>query len=205
MDGVILDSMPYHERAWMQFSKNHGLEYTQEELNKHIHGKTNATIFNILFNKECTAAEAEELAQEKEALYMEKIAEDVEPLPGLIDFLEVCKEKEIPCAIATSAPPGNVDFVLEHIPIRNYFSAIVDASQVTHGKPHPEIFLTAAEKLGLAPDNCIVFEDSLLGIQAAQAAGAHVVGITSNHTIDELGHVQKHATDFTEMASLLSL
>jgi HAD superfamily hydrolase (TIGR01509 family) len=123
---------------------------------------------------------------EKEALFRELYQHDIKPVDGLIGFLDMLDEQQIPRAIGTSAPRVNVDFTLAKTHMEKYFSVILDEDFVTRGKPDPEIYLKVAAALNFDPGRCVVFEDSLSGVQAGKAAGCKVVGITTTHTPEEL-------------------
>lgn len=124
-------------------------------------------------------------------MFRELMKNDIQPLAGLRDFLNQLNSHKFARAIGTSAPRSNVDFVMSKTQLADYFPTILDDSFVEHGKPHPEIYLKCAAALGYAPEDCIVFEDSLSGVAAGRASGAKVVGVATTHTFDEL-----HETDF---------
>ena len=120
-----------------------------------------------------------ELGYEKEAIYREIYAPTISPQPGLLQFLAEGQERGLRSAVGSSGCKANVDFVLDKCHITHYFSATVAGDQVTHCKPDPEIYLTAASKLGLEPCECIVFEDAEAGIEAAKRAGMKVVALAT--------------------------
>ena len=121
------------------------------------------------------------------------------PLPGFIDFVRSLKENHIKTAVATAAPKVNLDFLLEHIDLRNDFDVLIDDSEVDKGKPDPEIYLKAAERLGFSPELCLVFEDSLAGIQAAINAGIKVIGVTTTNPPENMQNTSLVIKDFTEI------
>ena len=153
---------------------------------------------NLSENK-ITEEEIWALGEEKEALYREIYAPDVAFLPGFIDFLRSLKKNHIKTAVATAAPKVNLDFLLEHIDLRNDFDVLIDDSEVDKGKPDPEIYLKAAEKLGFSPELCLVFEDSLAGIQAAINAGIKVIGVTTTNPPENMQNTNLVIKDFTEI------
>ena len=198
MDGVLVDSNPYHKIALHQFCANHGYHLTEEGLRNTIYGRTNKEWITNLFG----TLPPDQLAQygeEKEALYRELFDKAIQPVTGLIDFLHLLDKHTIPRAIGTSAPRSNVDFTLSKTGMLNFFSIILDESHVTHGKPNPEIYINVAQKLGLPPQQCIVFEDSLSGVISAKSAGAKVVGITTTHTVEELSETDFVINDFKNL------
>ena len=200
MDGVIIDSNPVHKIALRQFCKQHGYDLTEEHLREKIYGRTNKdwipNVFGPLPKEQVTA-----YADEKEALFRELYRADIKPLNGLMEFLEQAKKLGIPQAIATSAPRANVDFTLEHTGAEKYFQAILDEAFVNKGKPDPEIYQKTAAALGFDPQNCVVFEDSLSGVDAGKAAGCKVVGLTTTHTAEELSKTDLCMKDFTEFTA----
>lgn len=199
MDGVIVDTNPYHKISLKQFCEKYGYHFTDDELINRIYGRTNNEWIANLFGK-LPKEKLLELGEEKEAMFRALYKDVIEPVAGLESFLKKLNHHNIPRAIGTSAPRSNVDFVLDHTGLRNYFPIILDQSHVEHGKPNPEIYLKTAQALNLPPEQTIVFEDSLSGIEAAQRAGARVVGVTTTHTPAELKHCDLVITDFTHVA-----
>jgi beta-phosphoglucomutase len=198
MDGVIVDTNPYHKISLRQFCEKYGYHFTDEELINRIYGRTNNEWIANLFGK-LPKERLLELGEEKEAMFRAIYKDVIEPVAGLEDFLKKLYHQKIPCAIGTSAPRSNVDFVLDNTGLRKYFPVILDQSHVEHGKPNPEIYLKTAQALNLPPAQTIVFEDSLSGIEAAQRAGARVVGVTTTHTPAELKHCDLVIPDFTHL------
>ena len=199
MDGVIVDNMPYHRKAWTRFFEKYNPQMILEDFVQHM-GKSNEDLLTVLFGKRITADEIQSLGEEKEALYREIYAPDVAPLPGLIDFLKSLKENHVKTAVATAAPKVNLDFLLEHIDLRNDFDVLIDDSNVDKGKPDPEIYLKAAERLEFLPELCLVFEDSLPGIQAAINAGMKVIGVATTNPPKKLQNTNLVIKDFTEIS-----
>lgn len=194
MDGVLIDSNPTHKVALQQFCREHGFELTEQQLREKIYGRTNRDWLLNLFGH-LPEETIKKYAWEKEALFRE-LYTDIAPLNGLLNFIKKMDLAAIPRAIATSAPRENVDFTLKHTGIGPYFQTILDDSFVTKGKPDPEIYLKSSAALGLKPENCVVFEDSLSGIKAGKAAGCKVVGLTTTHTADELSETDFSIADF---------
>lgn len=187
MDGVIIDSNPYHKVALKQFCAQHGYELTDQQLREKIYGRTNKEWIVNLFGN-LPEKQIKEFAEEKEALYRELHKNDIKPVDGLITFLDLLVHHHIPRAIGTSAPQSNVEFSLSRTQTAKYFDTILNDTFVTHSKPHPEIYLKCAQALGLPNHRCIVIEDSLSGVEAGKAAGSKVIGITTTHTHEELSH-----------------
>ena len=134
-----------------------------------------------------SAQEIQRLSDRKETLYRKLLRQNgASPPSGVINWLETLSDRGILCAVASSAPRLNVQVSLEVLKIQNYFTGSVSGDDVSHGKPDPEVFLTATELLGISAENCVVFEDAHVGILAARAAQMKVVAIDSTHPRDTL-------------------
>ena len=199
LDGVIVDNMGYHKRAWEIFIKKHNPGLAMEDFSRHF-GRTNRDLVPLVFGRTLSEEEVAVYGEEKEALYRRLYAEHIAPLPGLLNFLRELKEKHVRAVIATSAPKKNLDLVLDGLGIRPWFDALVDASEVEKGKPDPEIYLKAAQKVGRAPEVCIVFEDSRAGIQAGLNAGMKVVGVATTLPPEKLSGTHLVISDFREIS-----
>lgn len=193
MDGVIVDSNPVHREAWTAFNRRYGLE-TTEAMHQLMYGKRNDEIIRAYFGDSLDPAEVFARGAAKECLYREMVDGRIDQMlvPGLRDFLH--RYGESPMAVASNAEPLNVNFVLDRAGLRPYFRAIVDGHQVARPKPFPDVYLRAAELLGATPANCIVFEDSHSGIQAARQAGMRVIGISTTHV--NLQNTDRNADNF---------
>ena len=199
MDGVLVDTNPHHRTAWRQYYERNGKPLSDADFIQHVSGKHNADIVAHLFaGQTLTPEEVHRLSLEKEALFRELYQPDITPVAGLVPFLKTLKEAGLKLAVATSAPAENLDFVMDTLNIRSYFDALLNESMVNHPKPDPEIYQKAMEMLGAEPADCVIFEDSMTGIQAAKASGATVVGMATTQTSDELyPFVDDVAHDFT--------
>ncbi len=180
LDGVIVDSNPIHSVTWRRYLRRFGIEVA-DDFDQKMFGRRNDEIVRGVFGADMDPAEVSRHGAAKEALYREVMGPVLKEhlVPGLVAFLE--RHREVPMGVATNAEPANVEFVLGAGGLREYFRAIVHGADVARPKPDPEIYLRAAEMLGLPPANCIVFEDSLTGTEAARAAGARVVGLMTTH------------------------
>ena len=180
MDGVIVDSNPMHRESWVAFNRRYGLE-TTEEMHQRMYGRRNDQIVRDFYGDGMTLEEVDARGRAKEQLYREMMAGRTEEalVPGLREFLE--RHRDLPMAVASNAEPENVAFVLEEAGLRRYFPVVVDGHQVHNPKPHPDVYLRAAELLETVPANCIVFEDSHSGVAAAVAAGMRVIGLCTTY------------------------
>jgi HAD superfamily hydrolase (TIGR01509 family) len=193
MDGVIVDSNPLHRAVWEEYNRRHGLE-TTEAMQQRMYGKRNDDIVRDFYGSHLSDQEVFAHGAAKEALYRDMLKPRIERVlvPGIREFLE--RRATLPKAVATNAEPANLNFVLDETGLRPLFSAAIDGHQVRNPKPHPEVFLRAAAALGVAPELCVVFEDSHTGVQAGLAAGMRVVGLTTTHS--ELPGVSLLVPDF---------
>jgi beta-phosphoglucomutase len=199
MDGVIIHSNPYHKIALHQFCEKYGYHLTEDQLRNKIYGRTNKQWISNLFERELQPEELHFYAEEKEGLFRNLIEKDIKALDGLEIFLGKMDALKIPRAIGTSAPKSNVDFVMAKTHLKKYFPVVLDDSFVENGKPHPEIYIKCAAALGFAPSNCIVFEDSLSGVEAGKASGAKVVGVATTHKHEELAGTDFIIDDFQNL------
>jgi beta-phosphoglucomutase len=194
VDGTMVDNKDYHEQAWFELCKKHGFELTVEAYRTRIHARTNDKIIPDIFGAAIDNDKAACIALEKETIYRDLYRPHVQPLPGLIEFLDALKADGVPCAAASNSPAGNVNLVLDGLGIRHYFASVITADDVSHGKPDPEIFLTSAARLRLPPQQCIVFEDSAPGFEAARRAGCPYIVIA-------IGADKEHLTRSTGAAA----
>ena len=194
MDGVIVDSNPVHTEAWVRYLHLCGV--SADHIHERMHGKRNDGIVRDLFGAELTAEEVFRHGADKERLYREMMGPQlaVRLVRGVRDFISRHSHGRL--AVASNAERANVDFVLNNSGLRGYFSVIVDGHQVSRPKPAPDLYLKAAEMLGVEPSDCVVFEDSMTGIEAARLAGAIVVGVDT--TDAKLSGVDLLIRDFAD-------
>jgi HAD superfamily hydrolase (TIGR01509 family) len=200
MDGVIVDNRVYHTRAWEAFSKEHGLAFDLAYFRDHLFGRVNRDILRGLFKRELPRDVAAAYGVEKEALYRKLYKGHVEPAAGLVRLIRGLRSEGVTTAVATAAPRENLDLVLDEAGLRACFDALIDISAVRNGKPAPDLYLKAAEALGMPPERCVAFEDSHPGIASALAAGMRVVGITTAHKPEDLGRVHLVIGSFDEIS-----
>lgn len=179
LDGVICDTAHFHFLAWHRLAAEYGYELTHAD-NEQLKGVSRAdslTFILGLANKTLSPEQFQEDLHRKNEWYLE-LVKDMGPLdvlPGVPSFFAEVAARKIPLALGSASK--NANMVLTRVGLIHAFNAIVDASQVTHGKPHPETFLKASDLLGIAPEKCLVFEDSAAGVQAAIAGGMNAIGI----------------------------
>lgn len=186
VDGTMIDSNPSHKEAYKQFFKAHNITISDDDFEQYISGRMNPDIMKHFFGDDIKPEQIDQFTKEKETLYQKLFAPKIKPLDGLLPFLQQAKEQGIRMAIATSGPQMNVDFLFEHIPLHPFFDEIVCSKDIEDGKPAPQIFEVAAQRLKQSADQCIVFEDSPPGIEAAQKAGMQIVALTTSLPPDQL-------------------
>jgi beta-phosphoglucomutase len=202
MDGTMVDNMMVHHRAWQRKLAALGLELTLEEVRLSIHG-VNEEIIERLFGDRFNPDERRQIAWEKESEYRDIFLSELSLIKGLDAFLAAAAAQDIPMGIGTAAPPENVNFVLDNLNLHPFFRTVIDASQVTKGKPDPEVFLRVAAGLGLPPDQCVVFEDSPTGAEAARRAGMSAVIVATTHSAEEFAHFDNVLQVITDFSALL--
>lgn len=186
MDGTLTDNMHFHHKAWMKFIAIKKLGIDAATFERDYHKGTLIEVMARLFPTLKTEEELRQVGNEKEALYRNTYGLLLKPLPGLHQFLKQLKKKNIPAGLATMGDQNNLDMTLKQLNIAAYFHSTTGGDQVHNGKPHPEIFLSASEKIGIDPKECLAFEDTQSGITAAQAAGMQVVGVATQFSEKKL-------------------
>ncbi len=176
-NGTLFKDSHLHKQTWREYSKKlRGTEFSDEEMVKYMFGRTNEQIIEYAIGKHPTPEMVEKYGQEKEALYRQMCIDDPENfhlVKGAVEFLDYLKENNIPRTIATMSDKTNVDFFIENFHLEKWFDIdkIVYADGIIPSKPAPDIYEIAANNLGLKPEECIVVEDALSGIESARAAG----------------------------------
>jgi tRNA threonylcarbamoyl adenosine modification protein YeaZ len=184
MDGVIVNSASYHLRSWQEAFRPTGITFEDGYFWKTF-GVSNADIVTGL-NLSLNQNEIQALIKTKESIFRQMVSQGIEPLPGAIDLIIELKKRKISMAIASSAPLANIKCTLNTLGIRQYFRAVIGEEDVTRGKPDPEVFLKAAEKLGVMPQKCVVVEDALQGIRAAKRAGMACIAVAGTYPAEAL-------------------
>ena len=201
MDGTMIDNMMIHHQAWQQQLATLGVVLPLDEVKARIHG-VNEEILTREFGDRFSSAERKQIAWDKEAAYRAIYRDQLELIQGLPAFLEQLDAHQIPYGIGTAAPGENADFVVDELDIRSRFQAIVHAGHVQRGKPDPQVFELVAKKMNIPIQDCLVFEDSPTGAEAAERAGASSIILMTTHQAEEFAHfssVYKTIPDFTHL------
>ena len=186
LDGVLIDSGAAHKQSWFDLAAKEGYDKMSDEFFHDTFGMQNYQILPILEGKELSKERIDELSDWKEQRYREIFADTIKLSDGAENLFNELKEAGFKLAIGSSTPKENLDFVMEHLKIEHHFETIVSMKDVTRGKPAPDTFLLAAKNLNLEPEDCIVIEDSLAGLEAAIAANMPVIALTTTRRQDEL-------------------
>jgi beta-phosphoglucomutase len=198
LDGVIVDTAEYHYLAWCELAENLGFSFSKHE-NERLKGVSRTDSLEILLkigNKHFDSKTKNQLADKKNRRYIELISQMTpdEILPGVIDFLDYLKSKNILTALGSASK--NAPMILEKIDMISYFDAVIDGTKVSKAKPDPEVFLKGAEALKVSPSQCIVFEDAVAGIEAAANAGMYSIGIGNETILSKADFVVNNFVNF---------
>ncbi|MFK7833347.1 MAG: beta-phosphoglucomutase [Winogradskyella sp.] len=199
LDGVIVDTAKYHFLAWQRLAKSLDIEFTEEE-NEQLKGVSRVKSLEKILawgNKSIPEAQFTELMAKKNEEYLSYIADmnSDEILPDVPRVLNLLKQEKQPISLGSASK--NARTILERVNLKSDFDAIVDGNDVSKAKPDPEVFLIAAKAINIKPEDCIVFEDSVAGVSAANAANMISIGIGSKAN---LGHATYVFNDFTEIS-----
>jgi beta-phosphoglucomutase family hydrolase len=203
MDGVISDSYSLHFAAWQETFAKRGIEFT-EDVFANLFGTRNDFIVASIMGKKDTISEVRIITQEKEDIFRQHAAGNIKPFPGAIKLLNALKKGGFKLGLASSAPRENIDLVLSELDLAGIFDCIVSGQDVSESKPSPQIYLAAARRLQALPNDCVVIEDSPLGVKAAKTAGMKCVGITNTHPLRKLGEADR-VVDSLEELDLITL
>ena len=180
MDGVLVDSGPAHQESWRVLARRHGKQVSDETFARTF-GMRSSDIIRLLWGEDLGGGEVQALDDEKEATYRELITGNVPLMPGCRETLAALRDAGLCLAVATSGPPANVALVLREGGLDEYFQATVHGFDIQRGKPAPDCFVLAAERIDLERSQCVVVEDAPVGVEAALAADMPVIGLAGTH------------------------
>ena len=184
-DGVLVDTLALHQRAWMELGRREGLPLT-EAFVRETFGMTNPEIFRLLVGDRIAEAEVARLGDLKEECYRDAACGHIALMDGVEALIEALRDRGVTLAIGTSGPRANMVVTVEECGLEGCFAAIAALEDVRRGKPDPEVFLAAARMAGVDPRSSVVFEDAPVGVRAAKAAGMFAVGVTSSRPAEAL-------------------
>ena len=186
-DGVVIDSSRQHEESWEMLAAEIGKPLPPDHFVRGF-GMKNQVIIPQILKWTNDPGEIDRYSLRKEFLYRQIIREHgIQPLPGVVELLELLGQQGVPCSVASSTHRENIETIFDAMGLRGYFRAVVTSEDVSHGKPDPEVFLKSAAMIGRDPRNCVVFEDAHVGIAAGRDAGAKVIAVATTHPVEELG------------------
>ena len=180
MDGVLVDNTPYQARAFQLLFRDLGLTTNARRLLARLNGMPATDILKTVFRHPVPEKQLKEYASQREFLYRTLYWRQRKAMPGLVAFLEAARAAGHPMGLGTGSPPETIAFILDHLDLRRHFDVVVGKDDVARGKPHADTFAVVAAKLGARPEACLVFEDAVLGEQAAYRAGMRCVAVASS-------------------------
>ncbi len=179
-DGVLVDTLAFHQQAWLDLGRETGLDLNPEFIHKTF-GMTNASIFQLLKGDAISPEEMKEYSDRKEVCYRAAATGKISLMDGIRELLDALTAAGARLAIGSSGVRPNLELTVHECGLDGRFAAIASVEDITRGKPDPQVFLVAARKSGVEPIHSVVFEDAPVGIQAAKAAGMYAVGLTTSH------------------------
>ena len=185
MDGVIADTAPYHFQAWREVFRKRSVDFTEADFKRNF-GQRNDTIIGNTLGERIAESEIGAIAAEKEEIFRKVVKQNVRPYPGAVELIKSLSENGFKVALASSAPIENIRLVTQSLGIDGYFHSIVTGRDVAEGKPSPQGFLLAAQKLGVEPKDCIVIEDAIAGVAACKGGGMQCIAVTNTHPKERL-------------------
>ena len=185
MDGTIVNSLPYHHEAWRIFFEENKIEDFSEKQKKYK-GSGTLDLMKAVYGDIYSLEELKKMSDDKEVIFREIYKGNIVPIYGFIEFLEELKSKNILVGLASNAIKLNVDLTLMELGIYDQFNSIISGDEVNYGKPNPEMFNKTVNNFNINKANCLIFEDSLEGVQAANNADIKVIGVTSSNSSDIL-------------------
>jgi len=190
LDGVIADTAPFHFLAWQRVAQDRGTTFTETDF-KQTFGKRNPEIIAEKFGRDFSPQEIDSLARKKEELFRRIAKQSIRPFPGVLNLLLSLKAASWRTALVSSTPGENIRLITGSLGIAGFFDTMVADKDVMRGKPDPEGFLLAAERLGVSPASCVVIEDAVAGVRAAGDAGMKCIAVTNTHPAEKLAEADK--------------
>jgi len=187
MDGTIVDSLPFHHKAWRIFFQENKVEDFSKKLKRYKGGGT-LDLMRAIYGDIYSIADLKKMSDDKEIIFRKIYKGNIKPIDGFLEFILYLKSKKIQLGLASNAIKKNVTLTLNELGIHDLFDSIICGDEVNFGKPNPEMFDKTVNRFNLKKDNCIIFEDSIEGINAAINAGIDVIGVASSSSSDILNN-----------------
>jgi len=185
MDGVLVDTAPFHLKTWQEAFREKDVTFTEEDFRRNFGQRADAIVRNTL-GQVISQNEVDAVVEEKNRNFRGAVGHSIKPMPGAVELVKSLNENGFRIALASSAPVENIRLLLEALGIYNLFQSVVSGREVLESKPSPQLFLLAAQRLGVDPENCVVIEDAIAGVAAARRAGMHCIAITSTNPRERL-------------------
>ncbi len=199
MDGVLIDNTPYQARAFQALFQDLGLTTNARRLLRRLNGMPATAILQSVFRHDVPEKELKEYASQREFLFRTLYRSHRKPLAGLVHFLEAARAAGFKIGLGTGSVSVTLAYIIDHLDLRRHFDVVIGADDVQKGKPHADTYAVVAQKLGLKPENCVVFEDAILGEQAAYRAGMQCVAVGTFLKIKDFQNPLAFIKDFTEL------
>lgn len=197
MDGVLIDTGDYHFRAWNEVLNDYGIDFPREQFDSTF-GMNNPALIRLLLGRTPESVLLETISDRKEKIFRHLIQDDAKPMPGVLAWLRHLENNGYRQAIASSAPQESIDALVEAMAIREYFSALVSGIAIP-GKPEPDVFLEAAQRIDVSPTRCLVIEDAAVGVEGAKRAGMKCIAVTTTLPATKLAHADIVIDTLTEL------
>lgn len=185
MDGVLVDTAPFHLKTWQEAFRKKGVTFTEDDFRRVFGQRADAIVRNTL-SQALSQNEVDTIVEQKNMNFRQAARHSIKPLPGAIELIKLLAESGFRIALASSAPVENIRLLTETLGIYHLFQSIISGRDVPESKPSPQLFLLAARRLGVDPENCVVIEDAIAGVTAARRAGMHCVAVTSTNAREHL-------------------
>ncbi len=198
LDGVIVDTSDQHRRSWQQLAAETGVTFTDEDFWRTF-GRSNAAIIPLHWGADLSPEQIAALADRKEVIFRALLRDNLHALPGALELLQAAHTAGLKQSLASSAPLENISLILDLLNLHRWLDAIVSGDRLPHGKPAPDIFLLAAERLSIAPAQCVVIEDAPAGVAAAKAAGMACLAVTNSHPASALADADRIVASLEEV------
>jgi|SRR3990167_7665589 len=198
-DGVIVETSRLHFEKWKKTFARYNKKLTREFHLKNLSGRSSRENIKTHLDSAVSNEDLSKILQEQIDFILAMYDKYVTVVPGFLDFLKKLKKNNIPTALATSSRKESSDFIIDRLKIRSYFRSIINGDNVINAKPDPEIYFKAAKNLHVKPYDCVVFEDSYSGVEAAKQAGMKVILVMTSHTQAEIPAVDLAIKDFTKI------
>lgn len=199
MDGVLVDSYAPHEESWLAAAREAGVEMTREQF-ANTFGRTSREIILHFWGEGLSDDEMRAIDDQKEALYRDMVRDDFPAMDGAVELIDALREAGFRLAVGSSGPPENIELSVACLDRAHCFEAVVTGHDVAHGKPHPEVFQLAGERLGVPPERCVVVEDAVHGVTAANAAGMASIALVGTTTREALSDARLVVDSLRELS-----